>query len=126
MAGKKSAGEFNMAAEIRKLLRQSRSLSAREAMEALKMNFPGQTINSNSYGVAYYGARKALGIKSKRRRSKKKTEGTSKLVRKRVPAKTVQAADLNALQAAAKYVSEVGDASKAIEAIRQLHALQIR
>ena len=43
MAKKKSASGFNMAAEIRSLLRQNRSLSGSEVYVALKKKFPRQT-----------------------------------------------------------------------------------
>lgn len=49
-----------------------------------------------------------------------------KTVRKMNPAAVAQAVDMATLQAAAKFVSEVGDAEKAIAAIRQLRSLQIQ
>ena len=124
MAKKKSAGGLNMAAEIRGILEQNRSLSGREVFEALTEKFPRQSINESSCGVAFSGARKTLGISQTKRGKKRKT--AKKTVRKMKPAATAQAVDLTALQAAAKFVSEVGDAEKAISAIRQLRSLQIQ
>jgi hypothetical protein len=42
------------------------------------------------------------------------------------PAAAALTVDLTSLQAAAKFVSEVGDADKAIASIRQLRSLQIQ
>lgn len=123
MAKKKASGGFNMAEEIRKLLREDRSMSGKEVYEALQKKFPNQDINKNSCGVAFYGARDALGIKSKRSKKRKpRKSGEKKVVMKRTPTSV----DMGTLQAAAKFVSEVGDAGVAIEAIRQLKTLQIQ
>ncbi len=124
MAKKKSASGFNMAAEIRSLLRQNRSLSGSEVYAALKKKFPRQRINESSCGVAFSGARKTLGISQKR--AGKKRKAAKKTVRKMKPAVAAQAVDMVTLQAAAKFVSEVGNAEKAIAAIRQVRALQIQ
>ena len=124
MARKKSATKFNMAAEIRSLLKQNRALSAREVYEALKKKFPRQSINESSCGVGFSGARKKLGISQTKTGRKRKMD--KKTVRKMKPAATAQAVDMATLQAAAKFVSEVGNAEKAIAAIRQLRALQIQ
>ena len=124
MAKKKSTSGFNMAAEIRGLLRQNRSLSGSEVCDALKKKFPRQKINESSCGVAFSGARKKLGISQ--RKSGKKRKAAKKTVRRMKPAAAAQAVDLTTLQAAAKFVSEVGGAEKAIRAIRQVRALQIQ
>ena len=124
MAKKKSARGFNMAAEIRSLLRQNRSLSGQDLYKALKKKFPRQKINESSCGVAFSGARKKLGISQ--RKSGKKRKAAKKTVRRMKPAAAAQAADMATLQAAAKFVSEVGGAEKAIAAIRQVRALQIQ
>ena len=123
MAKKKSASGFNMAAEIRGLLEGDKSLSGPEVYKALKKNFPRQKINESSCGVAFSGARQKLGISPKRGK-KRKAAKTS--VVKMKPAATATTVDLTSLQAAAKFVSEVGDADKAIAAIRQLRSLQIQ
>jgi hypothetical protein len=123
MAKKRSASGFNMAAEIRGLLTQNRDLSGKEVYAALKKKFPKEGINESSCGVAFSGARKKLGISAKRGKKRKTAKTT---VRKMKPTAAAQAVDLTALQAAAKFVSEVGDAEKAIAAIRQLRSLQIQ
>ena len=124
MAKKKEASGFNMAAEIRSLLRQNRSLSGQDLYKALKKKFPRQKINESSCGVAFSGARKKLGISPLK--AGKKRKAAKKIVRKMKPAAAAQAVDLTPLQAAAKFVSEVGDAEKAVAAIRQVRALQIQ
>jgi hypothetical protein len=124
MARKKPATKFNMAAEIRSLLKQNRALSAREVYEALKKKFPGQSINESSCGVGFLGARKKLGISQTKTGRKRKMD--KKTVRKMKPAATAQAVDMATLQAAGKFVSEVGEAEKRIAAIRQLRSLQIQ
>jgi hypothetical protein len=121
MAKKKSASGFNMAAEIRGLLEENRDLSGKDVYTALKKKFPRKGINESSCGVAFSGARKKLGITQPRRGKKRKTA-----VVKLKPAAAALKVNLNALQAAAKFVSEVGDADKAIAAIRQLRSLQIQ
>ncbi|MFQ5732934.1 MAG: hypothetical protein ACE5KM_13420 [Planctomycetaceae bacterium] len=120
MAKKRSSSSINMAAEIRALLKANRAMSGREVYEALTKKFPKQKINENSCSVAFSGARKKLGIKVKRKRKRgaKKT-----VVRKRAAA--ARKIDLAALQAAARFVSQVGDADRAIDAIRQVRLLQV-
>jgi hypothetical protein len=124
MAKKRSASGLNMAAEIRSLLEANRALTGKQVYEALKKKFPRQDINESSCGVAFSGARKKLGISPNRRGKKRKTAKTT--VVKMKPAATALTVDLAALQAAAKFVSEVGDAEKAIASIRQLRSLQIQ
>lgn len=121
MAKKRAAGGINMAAEIRSILRENRSLSGNDVVAALKKKFPNETINESSAGVAFSNARRKLGIKPKRRRG----PGKRTVVQKRVP-KAAPKVDFATLQAAAKFVSEIGNADKAIEAVRQVRSLQIR
>ncbi|GAB4148049.1 MAG: hypothetical protein Tsb009_21590 [Planctomycetaceae bacterium] len=120
MAKKKASG-FVLAAEIKKLIQANPKLKEAEAYESLTKSFPKEKIKRNSFQVAFYTARKNLGLSPKKR---KKTKGKKVVVRK-TPVRS-QAVSLSALQAAAKFVSEVGDAQTAIEAVRQLRDLQIR
>ena len=92
--------------------------------EALKKKFPRQSINESSCGVGFSAARKKLGISQTR--AGKKRKAAKKTVRRMKPAAAALAVDLTTLQAAAKFVSEVGDAEKGIAAIRQLRSLQIQ
>jgi len=124
MAKKKAVrGEFNMSAEIRKLLEETPTLSSREIFEKLQELFPGQSVNRNSCNVAFSHARRKLGIKGSSRR----------VVRHRRPsaAKTTVASskdgDLNLglLQAARELLTKAGSAEAAVQAIKQLQSLQI-
>ena len=122
MAKKKASGGFNMSKEIRKLLRAKRTITGREVYNALVENFPEQKINENSCLVAFSKSRMRLGLKKKRA---KKKLGARKVVKRRRPSAAVTAVDLNALQAAAKFVALIGNADKAIAAIKQLQSVQI-
>jgi len=64
MAKKKSASGFNMAAEIRGLLEENKSLSGPEVYAALKKKFPRRKIYEISCDVAVSDARQKLGISS--------------------------------------------------------------
>ena len=97
---KKTGGEFNMAAEIRSLLEENRSLTGSETLALIQKKHPKAKLNKNSFGVAFYGARNKLGISSKRRSKKKRQTGQKKVVVRRTPAKTDMAVDIATLQQA--------------------------
>lgn len=119
MAKKKAArSEFNMAAEIRALLGQSPSLTAREVYEALQKKFPNETVNKSSSDVSYYTFRRKLGIGRSRRKVRRLKPGSRASRPSRV--------NLEALLAARKFITEVGGEETAIAAIRQVASLQIR
>ncbi len=120
MAKKKARSGFNMAEEVRKLLKENRKLTGPEVYAALKKKFPKQKFNENSFSVAVSAARKKLGIKGRRGRK----AGAKRTVMKKRPASTT--VSIESLQAAAKYVAQVGDADKAIAAVKQVSALQIK
>ena len=124
MAKKKSSGGFNMAAEVRNLLTEDRTLSGRQVYDALKKKFPKESINESSCGVAFSAARKKLGIS--KGRGKKKARKSNGAVAATKKSTASQKLDLTTLQLATKFVSEVGDTEKAITAIRQLRSLQIQ
>ena len=121
MAKKKASGDFNMAEEIRKLLRAKRTITGREVYNALVENFPNQKIKEGSCLNAFSKTRMRMGLKKRTRQSV-----AGKVVKRRMPSTAVTAVDLNALQVAAKFVAQVGDADTAIAAIRQLQSVQIR
>jgi len=118
MAKKKSRRRsFNMSAAVRDVLSADPSLSAKEVEAEVKKQHPGQKINSNSLSVAFSSARKKLGI----------TKGKKRSVKRRKPYARGRAngtVDMAALQAARKYVAEVGDVDAAPEAVRQLRTVQ--
>ena len=119
MAKKRAAGGFNMAAEIRAILKNNPKLSGRDVYQALKKKFPKQKVNENSCSVAFSGARKALGIGGKRKR---KRGGKTSVMRPRSSSAKI---NIDTLQAAARFVTQVGDADTAIEAIKQVRQLQV-
>jgi hypothetical protein len=109
---------FNMSAAVRDVLTQNPKLSAREVEAEVKKQHPGQKINSKSLSVSFSSARKKLGI----------TKGKKRSVTRRKPSASARAngtVDMAALQAARKYVAEVGDVDAALEAVRQLRTLQV-
>lgn len=112
-------GGFNMSATIRDILQENPNLSGKEVEAELKKRHPGQKLNPNSLSVAFSAARQKLGITKKKRS-----------VRRRKPAaggaaRNPQALDMSTLQAARRFVAEVGDVDRAVEAVRQLGTLQV-
>ena len=122
MAKKRASGGFNMAEEIRKLLRAKRTITGREVYNALVENFPNQKIKEGSCLVSFSASRMQMGLK--KRAMKKSVAG--KVVKRKMPSTAVTVVDLNALQIAAKFVAQVGSADTAIAAIKQLQSVQIR
>jgi len=119
VAKKSASGKsFNMAAEIREQLNQNKDASGPDIYRALQKKFPGQSINENSCLAAVSGARKGLGI-SRRRRS----------VRRKKPSAQQRggggALDMATLQAARRFVSQVGSVEEAIAAVQTIKALQV-
>ena len=111
---------FNMSAAVRDVLTENRELSGREVEEEVRKKYPKQDINPKSLNVAFSNARQKLGITKKRRKSVKHRKPSST-----AGARTSTKVDMNNLQAARKFVSEVGDVDQALEAVRQLKTLQI-
>jgi hypothetical protein len=125
MAKKKASRDgFNMAQAIRDELTANNSLTLKECLAAVQTKYPDQVINPNSFGVAFSNQRAKLGLKPRR--------GRRKMVRRRKPgpgrppvAAVARPVNLEHLQAARKFVSEIGNAETAIAAVRQLATLQI-
>ena len=121
MAKKPAAVDFNMTETIRDLLTENPKLGPKEVTDAILAKYPGVKINKNSFSVAVYTGRKKLGIGSTSGRGRKVG------VRKSVSVSAVRPkVDLAKLQAAAKFLSEVGGAEAAIEAIKQVQAVQVK
>ena len=111
MAKKKASGGFNMSEQGRKLVGAKNTITGKEVYETLVKKFPKQTINEGSCLVAFSAARNQLGLSKK-----VKKKGKKQVVKKKMP--STVSVDLNALQAAAKFVAQVGDADRAIAARR--------
>lgn len=125
MPKKAAAVEFNMAEAIREILNGNPKLSAQETTDAILKNYPGAKINSGSFSVAFYTIRKKLGIGSSKKRSGKRVG-----VRATKPTATASVArpaiDLAMIQTTAKFLSSVGGAEAALEAIKFVQAAQVR
>lgn len=125
MAKKKSGRSetFNMAEEIRNLLKADPSLGSRQVFETLVEKFPGESVNRNSCNVAFSHARRKLGIRPKGRGAKSvRKPGRGRPVG---AVKSAEALNLNLLKAASRFLAEAGSAQQAILAIQQVSALQI-
>jgi hypothetical protein len=120
MAKKKSRrGGFNMSAAVRDVLKENPKLTGKEVEAEVRQRHPGQKINSSSLSVAFSNARKQLGIVKGKKRSVTRRRPSA------VGPRATTAVDMGTLQAARKYVSEVGNVDAALEAVRQLKTLQI-
>ena len=118
MAKKKNTAEFNMSEAIRDLLTENPKLTSQQTTDAILAKFPKAKINKNSFSVAFYTGRKKLGIGSSRRGRK---VGVRKTVTSSQPA-----VNLAMLRSAAKFLSEIGSAETALEAIKQVQAVQVK
>jgi hypothetical protein len=112
-------GGFNMSATVRDVLSENRELTGREVEAEVRKRYPKEKINPKSLNVAFTNARQKLGISKKRKSVRKRKPSTTPAAR------TTGKVDMSALQAARKFVAEVGDADQAMEAVRQLKTLQI-
>lgn len=121
MAKKVANPEFNMSEAIREVFKENPNTGAKEAVEAIQAKFPSAKINKNSFSVAYYTVRKKLGIKPAGR-----GRGRKAGMKKGVRASFGKTINLAMLQTTAKYLSEVGGAEAAIEAIKQVQAIQVK
>ena len=110
MAKKKSA--FNMSEVIREILTANPQATSKEVYDAVAAKFPKAKINESSFTVAFYTSRKKLGSSAPRKSGRKKTARST--------------GDLSTLQSAAKFLSEVGGAESALQAIKQVQALQVK
>ncbi len=119
MAKKASSIDFNMSETIRDILTENPKMGPKEVTDAILAKHPGAKINKNSFSVAFYTGRKKLGIKTSSGRGRK--VGVRKSISGAAPK-----VDLARLQAAAKFLSEVGGAEAALEAIKQVQAVQVK
>lgn len=108
-----------MSAAVRDVLRENPKLTGKEVEAEVRKRHPGAKINPSSLNVAFSNARKQLGIVKGKKRSAKHRRPSAGAAR------TSARLDMGALQAARKYVSEVGNVDAALEAVRQLKMLQI-
>lgn len=124
MPKKSAAFEFNMSEAIREILKGNPKLNAKETAEAILAKHPSATINKNSFSVAFYTTRKKLGIGSSKKRGKRVSLKTAKAH----PAATIAhfGVDLAMIQTTAKFLSSIGGAEAALEAIKFVQAAQVK
>ena len=109
--------DFNMSAEVRKLLQADKDLTGPKVYEILSKRFSGRTINKNSCGVAFATARKKLGLTGKRKSGKR--------IYKRVAKPGSDTVSLLALRSARELLSRTnGDVGLATTILREVQAIQ--
>lgn len=128
MAKKASNSEFNMAEAIRDILKENPKLNCKETADAVMAKNPSVKINKNSFSVAYYTGRKKLGIgtTSRRRRFSKRIGRGAMQSQTVAPTTGRPAVDIAMLQTTAKFLSQVGGADVALEAIKYVQAAQLK
>ena len=105
---------------------KSLSQSIREHLQANPSATPNQIVAE----LAKQGIKVSQGLASNVKytsgpgaKKKRTTGGKKRTVKRKKP--SVQTVDISALQAAAKFVAAVGDADKAVAAVKQVQSLQI-
>ena len=123
MAKKSAAVEFNMPQAIRELLTETPKMSSTEVSDAITAKYPGATINKGSFAAGFYTIRKKLGIGKSKRGRKVGVRVAKAEARQSARRPSV---DLAMMQTTAKFLSEVGGAEAALEAIKQVQAVQVK
>jgi len=124
MAKKAAPAHFNMTTVIREILTANPNASAKEANDAILEKYPTAKINKNSFSVAFYTGRKKLGMNPASNRGRK--VGMRKSLLNMATSAGGHHVDLAMLHATAKFLSEVGGADAAIEAIKHVQAIQVK
>ena len=117
-----------MSEAIREILSAKPNLSSKEVADAIVAKYPTANINKNSFGVAFYTIRKKLGVGPSKRRGKRFARKASRASEApTIPASTGRpTVDIPMLQATAKFLSQVGGAEAALEAIKFVQAAQMK
>jgi len=139
MAKRSGTGKSGIvvAQEIRAMIEANNSIKGPEVMIALKEKFPKEAFNDKSCQVSYANIRKSMGLS----RTLKKKPGTSKKKLGRPPGRPVAwgpatapapapmaetAISINLLRAAKELLQHCnGDAAVAVQALKQVAALQM-
>ena len=109
---------FNMAAELRGLLKSNKKMTGNEAYNALKKKFPGQKINKSSCLVAFTNARGKLGVS-------KNSQGSGKRIYRKVAKPSADTVSLSAFRSARELLSNTnGDVTVAVAVLKEVKALQ--
>ena len=127
MAKKSAAAEFNMSEAIREILSANPKLSSKEVADAIMAKHPTAKINKNSFGVAFYTIRRKLGAGPSKRRGKRFARKVARTVATTTASSAGRpAVDIAMLQTTAKFLSQVGGAEAALEAIKFVQAAQVK
>jgi hypothetical protein len=127
MAQKPPKSEFNMSQVIRNLLKDNPKIGGNEAAAAIQAQYPSLNLNKNSFSVAFYTTRQKMGLKLAKRGKRMTTRKSSAAPKSPVtPQRAVGSVDLALLQATAKFLSDVGGADAALEAIKHVQAIQVK
>lgn len=118
MAKKSASSDFNMAEAIREIFAANPTATSAEAIEAITAKYKKVKVNKNSFSVAFYTTRKKLGLGGSRR-GRRFSAGKRRAV-------SNQRTDFANLQAAARFISEVGGTEAAVEAINLVQAVQVK
>ena len=138
MAKRGGAGKNGIvvAQEIRAMIEANKTIKGPEVMAALREKFPKETFNDKSCQVSYANIRKSMGLS----RTLKKKPGASKTKAGQPPGRPVgtwrpsvaaastaeSAVDISLLQAAKALLQHCnGDAAVAVQALKQIAALQM-
>ena len=121
MAKKAASSDFNMSEVIRELLIENPNLTSQGMTDAVMAKYPGAKINKNSFSVAFYTARKKMGIGQKGK-SKKVGDRISKPQANHRPARV----NADTMHSAVKFLREVGNIDDALAAIKQVQAVQLK
>lgn len=120
MAKKSANADFNMSEAIREILGANPKLGSKEVADAILAKYPSAKINKNSFSVAFYTCRKKMGLGGGRRGRK-----FGKRVGRPAGASSPKL-DMALLQTTAKFLSQVGGAEAALEAIKVIQAVQVK
>ena len=128
MAKKSAAAEFNMSEAIREILSANPKLSSKEVADAVMAKHPTANINKGSFSVAFYTIRRKLGAGPSKRRGKRFARKASRAgAAATSPASTGRpTVDLAMMQTTAKFLSQVGGAEAALQAIKFVQAAQVK
>ena len=116
---KKKAGK-SLSQSVREYLQTYPSATPNEIVAALAKT--GVKVSPGLASNVKYTS--GPGAKKKTATKKRATGGKKRTVKRKKP--SAQTVDITALQAAAKFVAAVGDADKAVAAVKQVSALQIK
>ncbi|MEZ6125602.1 MAG: hypothetical protein R3C49_20860 [Planctomycetaceae bacterium] len=119
--------DFNLSAEVRKILEKNSELSGNEVLAQLRRKFPKEQINEGTAKVAFSLARRKLGLISLKPRKKGKAAVSAAAAPSAKPVASGNSAGIDSVIAAKDFLQACnGDMQVAMTAIKQLGDLQLR